>query len=49
MLELAEPQEGVLQLLHAIVDALVEVVPTAVELAQWLHDGAPLTRRGPLR
>ena len=49
VLELAEPEERVLQLLHAVVDALVEVVPAAVELAQGLHDGAALTRRSALR
>ena len=48
VLELAEPEERVLKLLHAVVDALVEVVPAAVELAQGLHDGAALTRRGVL-
>jgi hypothetical protein len=46
VLELAEAQEGVLQLLLPHHDGLVEVLPSSVHVCQWFLDGAGLVRRG---
>ena len=42
MLELPEAEEGLLQLLLAAADGLVELVPPAVDVGQGLADGAGL-------
>ena len=44
MLELTEAQEGVLKLLLAHHNGLVEVLPPPVDVGQWFLDGAGLVR-----
>jgi hypothetical protein len=46
VLELAEAEEGVLQLLLPHHDGLVEVLPSSVHVRQRFLDGSGLVRRG---
>ena len=49
MLELSKSEQGLFELLLAVVDALVELVPSPVDVSQRLLDGSGLLRCRVLR